>query len=98
MKTSPDGMFRLPSELIQRRPSTEISRSVPSPSIRSTLTPERNSTIPCCCAPQFLPGPDRIFLVQKHRAFHISFVVGQVHLRLTGVAGRGILGQYPALL
>ncbi len=35
MKTSPEGMLRLPSELTHPRPFTPISRDVPGASIRS---------------------------------------------------------------
>ena len=51
VKISPDGMFRLPSELIQVRPATERVKSVPSASIRIERTPDMNSTRPACRRP-----------------------------------------------
>ena len=43
VKTSPEGMLRLPSELTQVRPSTESVRSVPSASMRSSRAGARRS-------------------------------------------------------
>ena len=50
VNTSPDGMFRRPSELIHRRPETESVRSVPSPSMRSSEQGDNRSTSRACDA------------------------------------------------
>ena len=68
VKTSPEGMLRLPSELTHVRPSTRSVRSVPSASMRSSRGGREPLDQPRLRVVQLAPRGDRIVAVEEERA------------------------------
>ena len=88
VNTSPLGMLRRPSELIQVRPSTRRRRSVPSALIRTSRAGRRRSTRRCWRGAQLPPGGDRIGAVEEQRPCDERRVLAFAHPGLLGERGR----------
>ena len=95
MKISPEGMLRLPSELIQVRPATERVKSVPGASIRSDFAPGHEFDQAGLAAPQLLPGGLRVVPIEEHGPGDEIFILGKAHAGGLGVSLGRILGQDP---
>ena len=96
VKTSPDGMLRLPSELTHVRPATLSRRSVPSASMRSSRAPAQPLDQARLQRAQLAPGGRRVVAVEEHGAADERLQLGGPHPGLLGGGGRGPQGPAPA--
>ena len=88
VKTSPDGMLRLPSELTHVRPPTRSRRSVPSASIRSSSAPLSRSISRACRSRSSPHAASGSVAVEEQRALDERAELGRAHARLLGRGGR----------
>ena len=96
VKISPEGMFRLPSELIQVRPPTERVGQCRRPRSGSFARRAMNSTSPAWRRPSSCQAIRGVGLIEKQGPNDERFVFRQGHLGVGRVRGSRELGQYPA--
>ena len=88
VKTSPEGMLRLPSELTHVRPSTFSRRSVPGASMWISRRRREPLDQPRLERAQLAPRGDRVVAVQEQRALDEVLELARAHPGLLG-GGRG---------